>query len=98
MILIVLAEQDAHGYELARQIRERSEGKIRLETGPLYRHLKRLLADGLIVETHARPTTERDDERRRYYRVSRLGRSVLAAETQRLVRLIDRVQQLEGQS
>lgn len=81
-ILVALAETPRHGYAIIRAVQEQSNGALRLDTGPLYRHLKRLLDDGLVEETS--PRVARDDERRRYYRPTRLGLRVLAAETARL--------------
>jgi len=86
-ILLALAERPSHGYGIILAVRERSEGTVQLETGPLYRHLRKLLESGLVVETDERP--ERDDERRgAYYAITPLGRDVLAAETERLAGLV----------
>jgi DNA-binding PadR family transcriptional regulator len=86
-ILIALRGGALHGYAIAQEIRSRSGDRIRLETGPLYRHLKRLLDDGLIEETRERP---RDDDARRgaYYRLTTLGKRVVVAEGQRLGELV----------
>jgi DNA-binding PadR family transcriptional regulator len=61
---------------------------VRLQAGALYRTLKRLVDDGLVAESGARPAPESDDERRRYYRLTPLGARVLAAELDRLARLV----------
>jgi DNA-binding PadR family transcriptional regulator len=88
-ILLALGEGPMHGYAVAQVVGNRSGGRIRLETGPLYRHLKRLLDEGLVEETSGRPA---DDDRRRgaYYRLTRLGRGVVAAESRRLADLVTR--------
>ena len=86
-ILIALGEGPLHGYAVAQAVRGRSGGRIRLETGPLYRHLKRLLDDGLVEESPQRPA-EDDARRGAYYRLTSLGRGVVAAETRRLGELV----------
>jgi len=87
-LLLSLAEQEQHGYGLVQSIAERTEGLVELEPGNLYRVIKRLLADGLVVETERRPVANADDERRRYYRITPLGGRVLAAEIARLQALV----------
>lgn len=82
-ILIAVGEGPLHGYAVAQAVRSRSEGHIRLETGPLYRHLKRLLDDGLVEESPERPA-ESDARRGSHYRLTSLGLGVVAAETRRL--------------
>jgi DNA-binding PadR family transcriptional regulator len=83
-ILLSLADEDRHGYAITRDIATRTSAGIRIEAGNLYRHIRSMLADGLIEEAGRRPARERDDERRRYYRMTALGRRVAAAETVRL--------------
>ena len=87
-ILLALADKERHGYDIMREIDERSEGKMRLGPGTLYGSIKRMLSDGLIEELDERPDPELDDERRRYYRLSDLGRRIAVAEAQRLERLV----------
>ena len=91
-ILIALADQPLHGYGIMLDIAERSAGKVKLSPGTLYGSIKRMLADGLIEETDERPDPELDDQRRRYYRLTALGRRVGAAEHQRLDRLLSAAQ------
>ncbi|MGD8279300.1 MAG: helix-turn-helix transcriptional regulator [Gemmatimonadota bacterium] len=92
-ILLALAEGDSHGYGVIRSVRARSEGRIHLETGPFYRHLRKLLDGGLVEETEARP--EDDDPRRgAYYRLTATGRSVLTAESRRLAGLVTATRRL----
>lgn len=88
MILLVLRDGERHGYAIMRDARERSEGTVHLQTGALYRVLKRLLESGLVAESDRRPAPDRDDERRRYYRLAPLGAAVLTAELDRLARLV----------
>ena len=87
-ILLALAEEDRHGYGLVHAITERTDGVVTLEPGNLYRVIKRLLADGLVVESDRRTVPELDDERRRYYRITALGGRVLAEEVRRLEALV----------
>ena len=81
-ILLALADKERHGYDIMREVDERSEGP-----GTLYGSIKRMLSDGLIEELDERPDPELDDERRRYYRLTDLGRRVAVAEAERLERL-----------
>jgi DNA-binding PadR family transcriptional regulator len=79
-LLLVLAEQESHGYGLVQAIAERTDGVVTLEPGNLYRVIKRLLADGLVAESERRPAPDLADERRRYYRLTALGARVAAEE------------------
>lgn len=83
-ILLALADGDRHGYHLIRDIDRRTGGRLVLHAGTLYRALSRLRRERLIRELDERPDPELDDERRRYYRLTRLGRDVASAEAQRL--------------
>jgi DNA-binding PadR family transcriptional regulator len=83
-VLLSLADGERHGYAIVQDIVERSAGRIRLEPGNLYRHLKSMLDERLIEESERRPVADKDDERRRYYRLTKLGRQVALAETARL--------------
>ncbi len=86
-ILLALSERELHGYGIMKSVEEATEGQIVLEPSPLYRRLKRLLELGIVAESTERPATDVDDERRRYYRLTNLGRSVLAADAARMVAL-----------
>lgn len=86
-ILLALAEAPSHGYGVAEAVRRRSKGRVRMETGPLYRHLKRLLDDGLVEEATERPPDD-DSRRGAYYRLTRLGQKVVAAEGARLADVV----------
>ena len=82
--LLALADGDKHGYAIIREIAHRTDGGVRLGAGTLYGLIKRALADGLIVESDERPDPALDDDRRRYYRLTALGRNVAEAEIGRL--------------
>lgn len=83
-ILLALAGEDRHGYDIMREVERRTEERLSLYPGTLYRAVNRLLAEGLIEELEERPARPNDDERRRYYRLTRLGRNVAGAEARRL--------------
>lgn len=83
-VLLSLADGERHGYAIVQDIGERSAARLQLEPGNLYRHLKLMLDDALIEESDRRPVPGRDDERRRYYRITRFGRQVALAEASRL--------------
>src|SRR5258707_15708416 len=83
-ILRALADEDRHGYAIIQDIAARTDGALKLSAGTLYRSIQRMLEDGLIVEPRERPAPADDDERRRYYRIAPLGRSVAKAEARRL--------------
>jgi DNA-binding PadR family transcriptional regulator len=81
-ILLALAGEDRHGYGIMREVKRQSDGQYRLGPGTLYDNLQRLLDKGLVAES-TRAALD-DDPRRRYYRLTNLGRQVLAAEIARL--------------
>ena len=83
-ILLSLADGDRHGYAVMQSVDERSDGRIKLHAGTLYRALSRLVDSGLIEELEARPESEHDDARRRYYRLTDLGRRTASLEAVRL--------------
>lgn len=87
LILLALTDEDSHGYAIKKAVEERNA--VRLEAGTLYRLLNRLLDSGLIVESRKRPAPDLDDERRRYYRLTPLGRNVVSAEAARLAELVE---------
>jgi DNA-binding PadR family transcriptional regulator len=87
-ILLALAAEPQHGYGIIRDVEARSDGRVLLQTGALYRMLRRLLRDRFIEEC-ARPAgVESEDERRRYYALTSFGRQVLDAEIARMSRLV----------
>src|ERR1700733_277974 len=87
-ILLSLSGQEQHGYGIMNEVLERSGGKIRLWPATLYGTLKRLIEAELIEESDERPAAELDDARRRYYRLTKLGKRVLNAESERLEELV----------
>jgi DNA-binding PadR family transcriptional regulator len=87
-VLLALAAEERHGYAILQEISALTDGELHLEPGTLYRALHRMLKDGWVVESARRPAAELDDERRRYYRLTPLGRRVAAAEAERLLRLV----------
>jgi|SRR5579863_3695811 len=88
-ILIALADGDRHGYGIIQGVIARTNGELKLSAGTLYRSLQRMLESGLVIETRERPAREFDDERRRYYRLTDLGRTVARAEARRLAKLVE---------
>ena len=88
LILMTVADGERHGYGIMLAIAERTSGAVRLEAGGLYRSIRRLLADKLVAESANRPAANEDDERRRYYALTPLGRRVVAAEALRLRALV----------
>jgi DNA-binding PadR family transcriptional regulator len=87
-VLLVLLQGESHGYAIMRETVTRSDGRVRLAAGVLYRLLARLLEDGLVIESQRRPAPDADDERRRYYRITALGRKTLAADADRMASLV----------
>ena len=80
-VMVSVADGDRHGYAIIKDVAERTNGGQRLAAGTLYAILKRLLDDGLIAEVQ---DADADDERRRYYRLTPMGRRVARAEVERL--------------
>ena len=87
-VLLALAEQERHGYGIMQEAARLSGGEVEIEPGTLYRALHRMLDAGWVVESGRRPAADVDDERRRYYRLTTLGRRVASAEAERLARLV----------
>ena len=87
-VLLSLVDGERHGYGLVQDIAERSAARIELEPGNLYRVLKAMMDEGVIEEAERRPAPDRDDERRRYYRITPFGRKVAMAEAARLDRVV----------
>ena len=87
-VLLALMDGELHGYGIILDVQQRTDGEVRLRTGTLYTILRRLGEDGLITESDARPAAAEDDERRRYYAQTPLGRAGVKAEAERLQRLV----------
>jgi DNA-binding PadR family transcriptional regulator len=83
-ILLSLADGDRHGYAIIQDISQRSEGTLTVRPGTLYRAVARLL-DARLIEEVTQPGGE-EDERRRYYRMTKAGRQVASIESARLAR------------
>jgi DNA-binding PadR family transcriptional regulator len=88
-IMVALGEEELHGYAIMQEVRRRTAGKRRLAPGTLYRSLKQMEERGWVVEAEERPDLSLDDERRRYYQLTDLGRRVALAEVERLEGLVD---------
>lgn len=90
-ILVALADGERHGYAIMRDADERTSGALRLSPGTLYGSIRRMLEQGLIEEVDRRDRRDRgngDDERRRYYRLTKFGRRTAEAEASRLAELL----------
>jgi len=87
-ILVALADQDRHGYAIMQDVASRTDGELKLSPGTLYGSIKRLLEAGLIVEVDEPRGQTSDNERRRYYRITKFGRDVGQAEADRLTDLL----------
>lgn len=90
LILVSLADNEAHGYQLRKELMERSNGSIDLDPGSLYRLIFRLHEDGLIEDSGG------EDSRRRSYRITALGKRVLRAETDRMSSLVAQAQSVRA--
>src|SRR6476469_9241142 len=88
-VLLALADGDKHGYAILKEVEEQTAGEVQLSTGTLYGIIKRLLVEGLIVETR-RSEIENDDARRRDYHLTESGREVAVAEARRMEKLVAR--------
>jgi DNA-binding PadR family transcriptional regulator len=87
-VLLALADGDKHGYIISKEIARRTSNEVRLSAGTLYGIIKRLLEDAMIEESDDRPDFSLDDQRRRYYRLTKLGRAVAEAEAERMERVL----------
>ena len=86
-ILLALAAGDRHGYAIMKEVGDATKGAIKLGPGTLYRSIDGLLKSKLIEESSYRPGRD-EDQRRKYYRLTALGRRVLADESERLARVV----------
>ena len=88
-ILLALADDDRHGYAIIQEVAVRTGGELKLSAGTLYRSIQRMLVDELIEEQAIALHDEPDDDRRRYYRLTRKGQAVARREAERLAHLVD---------
>ncbi len=87
--MLALASGDQHGYAIMQDVLSRTGGQLRLSPGTLYGSIKRMLEQGLVIELRASERPKDDDERRRYYRLTALGRKVARAEAGRMAILLE---------
>src|ERR1019366_7241453 len=87
-ILLSLVGREQHGYGIMQEVLERTDGAVRLWPATLYGSLKRLIGGGLIEESEERPAPQLDDARRRYYKLTPLGKRVLELECERLEEMV----------
>jgi len=87
-ILMALSSENRHGYAIIKEVQTTTEGRVNIQTGTLYQAIKRLLDSGVINETDSKVDPALDDQRRRYYTLSGLGKRVLSEEAQRLESMV----------
>jgi len=85
-ILLVLSDEDRHGYGIMQEVARHSEGKYKLGPGTFYDNLEKLIDRGIVKEVPRRSSN--DDPRRRYYRMTGLGRELFLTEVSRLDRVV----------
>ena len=88
LVLLAIGPDERHGYGIMLEIARITGGASRPGPGAIYTTIRRLIDDGLIEEADERPDPDIDDQRRRYYRLTGLGRSVAGAEVSRLERIV----------
>lgn len=94
-ILLALSGGELHGYGIMKQVEADSEGKIKMGAGTLYGSLKRMLEAELVKESDKRIDAEMDDARRVYYQITGAGKRALAAELERLHRIVGRAREMK---
>ncbi len=87
-ILLALTRGERHGYGIMQDVEEQTNSQFRMGPGTLYGTLKRMLEAGLVAEAGERSDPERQEERRRYYRLTALGREAAVTEAERLEALL----------
>ena len=87
-IVLALGDEELHGYAIMQEVRRRTDGRRLLPPGTLYRSLRQMQERGLVEESEERPDPDPDDQRRRYYKLTELGRRVAVAEVGRLEGLV----------
>jgi DNA-binding PadR family transcriptional regulator len=88
LIMLAIGPEERHGYAIMREVARITEGATKLGPGGVYTTIRRLLEDRFIEESDERPDPEMDDQRRRYYRLTGLGRAVVTTEAKRLQNLV----------
>ncbi len=83
-ILFALVDAPRHGYGIVKEVERASGGRIRIDPANLYRSIKRMVGDGLVEEPDARTVKALEEERRRYYRITKFGLAVVRLEAARL--------------
>jgi len=95
-IMVSLAAGEQHGYGIMQEVLNRTTGKVRMWPATLYGSIKRLIEAELIEPSDERPAPELDDARRRYYRLTAVGKRVLEAECERLQELVRTIRVKQG--
>ena len=88
LVMLAIGTDERHGYSIMQDVHERTGGAVRLSPSTLYSAVKRLLEEGLIEELADRPDPDHEDERRRYYRLTKAGRRAAAEEAKHLEKLL----------
>ena len=88
-ILLALARGESHGYAIAKEVERNTDGRTKPSTGSLYLSMEKLHTQALIEEIEGSPADASEDARRRYFRITALGRLVARAETERMMRLVN---------
>ena len=83
-ILLALADGEKHGYGIMLEVEANTKGQVLMGPGTLYGSIKRMLKASLIEESDERADPQMDDQRRKYYRLTNLGRRALRMEAERL--------------
>jgi DNA-binding PadR family transcriptional regulator len=89
-VLLAIGPGERHGYAIMGEVGRITKGAVRMGPGTLYGTIKRLLADGLIEESESRQDEQRGPRRRRYYRLTAIGRAAAAQEVEGLQSLLQR--------
>lgn len=92
-ILLALSEREKHGYAIMQNVHELSDGQFRMGPGTLYTTIQRLLDLSLIEETDKESSNSAMENRRRYYRLTRSGRHLLATELARMENVVRRARE-----
>ena len=92
-VLFALSEGAIHAYGIMKSVEDRSDGRVRIAPGSLHFTRGRLLEAGLAEESEDRPDPTEDDARRKYYRLTARGRSVLADELAAMADIVDTARQ-----